>query len=281
MHGTPRSTSRGWRAPKTAGWRPGTSAANGYANQPIHAGTPSEGRAERANGTLQDRLVLHDAEELALILSRHHVRKLSKNLTFRFERREHQLTGEGKGHRLRGAAVTVCQGFDGSVAVLLKGRRLAFRVLAEGGPSVAVEDEKGCGTGWTRRRRRRRRGRTGSRRRTIRGAARSSPLPPSGQQRSGWADATGSIRRRVAVFPSPLSKLGGSRPWKTVDNALRNQRAVSVTPRGRYSLLPADPTTATVQRRASRVVALPLYRAEPLCFELIRNHNASKAALLK
>ena len=86
--------------------------------------------------------MLHDAEELALILSRHHVRKLSKNLTFRFERREHQLTGEGKGHRLRGAAVMVCQGFDGSVAVLRKGRRLAFRVLAEGGPSVAVEDEK-------------------------------------------------------------------------------------------------------------------------------------------
>ena len=155
--------------------------------EPIHAGTPqAKGRVERANRTLQDRLVkemrlrgiddmeaanaylpefvadynrrfgvapreaedahrpvLHDAEELALILSRHHVRKLSKNLTFRFERREHQLTGEGKGHRLRGAAVTVCQGFDGSVAVLRKGRRLAFRVLAEGGPSVAVEDEKG------------------------------------------------------------------------------------------------------------------------------------------
>ena len=109
--------------------------------EPIHASTPqAKGRVERANLTLQDRLVkelrlrgidgmeaanaylpefaadhnrrfavapreaedrhrpvLHDADELALILSEHHVRKL-KNLTFRFERREHQLTGEGKGH---------------------------------------------------------------------------------------------------------------------------------------------------------------------------------------
>ena len=42
-------------------------------------------------------------------------RKLSKNLTFKFERREHQLTGQGKGCRLRGASATVCKGFDGSV----------------------------------------------------------------------------------------------------------------------------------------------------------------------
>ena len=88
------------------------------------------------------RPVLHDADELALILSEHHVRKLSRNLTFRFERREHQLTGEGKGYRLRGAAVTVCKGFDGSVAVLLGGRRLSFRVLAEGEAAVPVADEK-------------------------------------------------------------------------------------------------------------------------------------------
>ena len=154
--------------------------------EPIHASTPqAKGRVERANRTLQDRLVkemrlkgidgmeaanaylpefmaahnrrfavapreaedahrpvLHDAGELALILCEHHVRKLSRNLTFKFERREHQLTGEGKGHRLRGAAVTVCKGFDGSVSVLLKGRELAFRVLSEGEAPVPVADEK-------------------------------------------------------------------------------------------------------------------------------------------
>ncbi len=154
--------------------------------EPIHAGTPqAKGRVERANLTLQDRLVkemrlrgiggmeaanaylpefmadhnrrfavapreaedahrpvLHDAEELDLILCEQATRKLSKNLTFKFERREYQLVGEGKGRRLRGAAVTVCKGFDGAASVLLKGRKLAFRVLAEGEAAVPVADEK-------------------------------------------------------------------------------------------------------------------------------------------
>ena len=88
------------------------------------------------------RPVLHDAGELGLILSEHHARKLSKNLTFKFERREHQLTGQGKGRRLRGASVTVRKGFDGSVAVLRDGRRLPFRVLAEGEAAVPVADGK-------------------------------------------------------------------------------------------------------------------------------------------
>ena len=89
------------------------------------------------------RPVPRDAEELDLILCEQATRKLSKNPTFQFERRECQLVGEGKGRRLRGAAVTVCKGFDGAVTVLLDGRRLAFRVLAEGEAAVAVEDEKG------------------------------------------------------------------------------------------------------------------------------------------
>ena len=154
--------------------------------EPIHAGTPqAKGRVERANLTLQDRLVkemrlrgidgmeaanaylpefmadhnrrfavapreaadahrpvLHDAEELDLILCEQATRKLSKNLTFKFERREYQLVGEGKGRRLRGAAVTVCKGFDGAASVLLKGRKLAHRVLAEGEAAVPVADEK-------------------------------------------------------------------------------------------------------------------------------------------
>ncbi len=154
--------------------------------EPIHASTPqAKGRVERANLTLQDRLVKemrllgidgteaansclpefmadfnrrfaaapcdaadahrpvpHGAEELDLILCEQATRKLSRNLTFKFERREFQLVGEGKGRRLRGAAVTVCKGFDGTASVLLKGRRLAFRVLAEGGAAVAVAGGK-------------------------------------------------------------------------------------------------------------------------------------------
>lgn len=154
--------------------------------EPIHANTPqAKGRVERANQTLQDRLVkelrlagidgmeagnaflpsfmadynrrfavapkskedahravLHDAAELDLILRLHAIRKLSKNLTFQYLNREYQITGQGKGYRLRGASVTVCDAFGGEVDVLCKGRPLAFRVLAEGEAPVALDDEK-------------------------------------------------------------------------------------------------------------------------------------------
>ena len=142
----------------------------------VHAHSPqAKGRVERANQTLQDRLVkemrlrgvdgmkagnaylpefmadfnrrfavtprnpedahravAHDAAELDLILCEHHARKLTKNLTIRFECREYQVTGRGRGYRLRGAAVTVCKAFDGSVRVLHDGRELAVRLLGEG-----------------------------------------------------------------------------------------------------------------------------------------------------
>ena len=154
--------------------------------EPIHANTPqAKGRVERANQTLQDRLVkelrlagidgmeagnafvaafmadynrrfavapkseedahravLHDAEELDLILRRHETRKLSKNLTFQYLNREYQITGRGKGYRLRGASVIVCDAFGAGVKVLHKGRPLTFRVLAEGEAPVALDDEK-------------------------------------------------------------------------------------------------------------------------------------------
>ena len=152
----------------------------------IHAHSPqAKGRVERANRTLQDRLVkemrlrgiddvasgnaylpefmvdfnrrfavvprnpedahrkvLHDAAELDLILCEHHVRKLTKNLTIRFECCEYQVKGRGKGYRLRGAAVTVCKAFNGSVTVLREGRELPVRLLNEGEEAVVVEDEK-------------------------------------------------------------------------------------------------------------------------------------------
>lgn len=154
--------------------------------EPIQANSPqAKGRVERANQTLQDRLVkelrlagidgmeqgnaflpafmadynrrfavaprsaedahravLHEAGELDLILRRHAQRKLSKNLTFQYHNREYQITGQGKGYRLRGASVTVCDAFGGEVSVLCKGRPLTFRVLAEGEAPVALDDEK-------------------------------------------------------------------------------------------------------------------------------------------
>ena len=37
--------------------------------------------------------------------------------------------------------MTVCKGYDGSVTVLLGGRRLAFRAMGEGEAAVPVADE--------------------------------------------------------------------------------------------------------------------------------------------
>lgn len=154
--------------------------------QAIHANTPqAKGRVERANQTLQDRLVkelrlrgisdsatanaflpefiadynarfatppqqpqdahrplLHSTEDLALILSVQHTRKLSKNLTFQFKNREYQLVGYGNGYRLRGALVTVCEASDGTVTLLHQGQPLAYRLLTEGEPLIPLEDEK-------------------------------------------------------------------------------------------------------------------------------------------
>lgn len=154
--------------------------------EPIHAHTPqAKGRVERANQTLQDRLVkelrlrhindmvqanaflpefietynrrfavppqnntdahrevLHSRAELDLILSLHHTRKLSKNLTFQFKNREYQLQGQGQGYRLRGASVTVCEAFNNTVTVLYQGRSLPYRILSEGELPVSLDDEK-------------------------------------------------------------------------------------------------------------------------------------------
>lgn len=154
--------------------------------EPIHAHTPqAKGRVERANGTLQDRLVkelrlrgiqditsanaflprfmddynrrfavaphspcdahrpvLHEPAELDLIHSLHSERKLSRNLTVRYNNREYQIQGQGRGYRLRGSTVTVCEDFDGGVSLLCQGKSLDYRVLAEGAAPIPTDDEK-------------------------------------------------------------------------------------------------------------------------------------------
>jgi hypothetical protein len=153
---------------------------------PIHANTPqAKGRVERANLTLQDRLVkemrlqgidniadanaflpafiedynqrfsvaphcddnahrplLHTSAEMAIIMTRHHSRKLSKNLTFQFSNTEYQLQGYGNGYRLRGASITVCETFAGDVTLLHEGKTLTYRQLQKGQRPIPIEDEK-------------------------------------------------------------------------------------------------------------------------------------------
>lgn len=154
--------------------------------EPIHANTPqAKGRVERANKTLQDRLVkemrlqgidsieeanhflpqfisdynkrfsvaprssenthrevLHNEQELRLILSLHHTRKLSKNLCLQFHNSQYQLQGYGNGYRLRGSMVTICEMFNGDVVILHQGQELAYKKLQQGEPAVTIADEK-------------------------------------------------------------------------------------------------------------------------------------------
>ena len=95
------------------------------------------------NASDAHRAVLHDDRELDLILCEQHARKLTKNLSISFEGRVHQVTGQGRGYRLRGAAVTVCKGFGGAVTMLRDGRELPISLFAEDGPPPPVEDGKG------------------------------------------------------------------------------------------------------------------------------------------
>ena len=71
-----------------------------------------------------------------------HERKLTRNLTFKFANREYGIQGEGKGYRLQGKEVTLCEGWDGELTVLPGERELQARVLGEGRKAVPLEDSK-------------------------------------------------------------------------------------------------------------------------------------------
>jgi len=152
----------------------------------IHANTPqAKGRVERANKTLQDRLVkelrllgisdietanqylpsfieqynqrfaidarspadahrklLHNATEVKQILSIHHQRKLTKNLSCQLNNVEYQIITKTKGYRLRQSHVTLCEDFNARITILQKGKVLAYRTLRKGEAPIPIVDEK-------------------------------------------------------------------------------------------------------------------------------------------
>ena len=50
--------------------------------------------------------------------------------------------GQGRGYRLRGATITLCEAFDGTVTLLHQGQVLPYQLLAEGAPPIPLDDEK-------------------------------------------------------------------------------------------------------------------------------------------
>lgn len=88
------------------------------------------------------RPVLHNDDELDLILCRHDQRTLSKSLTLQCRNRLYQIINQGQGYMLRHKKVTVCEGFDGTVTLLYKGRRLDYTCWARGEPPPCVDDKE-------------------------------------------------------------------------------------------------------------------------------------------
>jgi len=152
----------------------------------VQANSPqAKGRVERANQTLQDRLikemrlvgvgsmeegnaflqqymekhndkfaikpaseddahrtVVHNEQELDLIFSIHYKRKLSKDLSLQYNNTVYQLKIKGIGYAMRGAMMTVCESFDGTVTLLYKGKEQPYTTYKRGEKPQPVADDK-------------------------------------------------------------------------------------------------------------------------------------------
>ena len=151
---------------------------------PALAGGAREGRVERANQTLQDRLVkelrlrgIHNLEQanaylpdfladfnarfavsprssldahrplsshqdLDQILAWQEARTLSKNLTLQFKKVVYQIQTDRPAYALHKAPVTVCQDVHGKVAILYKGKLLAYTLFHKQEPQAEVVTPK-------------------------------------------------------------------------------------------------------------------------------------------
>ena len=97
---------------------------------------------EPGNSSDAHRQVLHTAEELNLTLCQQHTRILSKNLSLQFNNTEYQIQNYGKGYRLRGAAITVCEAVDGKISLLHQGKLLSYKTFKRGEKPTPIADEK-------------------------------------------------------------------------------------------------------------------------------------------
>ncbi len=88
------------------------------------------------------RPVLHDDNELGLIFSTHHKRKLSKNLALQYNNTIYQVNTKNIGYAMRGAAVTVCEDFSGKVTLLYQGKPLVYTTYKRGEKLPPSADEK-------------------------------------------------------------------------------------------------------------------------------------------
>lgn len=89
------------------------------------------------------RKVRHDETQIKQILALHSKRTLSKNLTCQYNNVQYQIQTKTTGYRLRHAAITVVESFDGSVTLLHKGKPLDYCTFDLDEKPAQITDEKG------------------------------------------------------------------------------------------------------------------------------------------
>ena len=88
------------------------------------------------------RSVTRSQRQLALILSKQHPRKLSKNLICQHHNIQYLIKTKKPGYAMRGASVTVCELLNGEIVILYKGRELAYDIYCEQPPLSQPYNEK-------------------------------------------------------------------------------------------------------------------------------------------
>ena len=95
------------------------------------------------------RPVERSRDELDLIFTRHHDRRLSGQAEFRFKNDHYQVIGGGKGCRLRNVPLQICEDFGGQIGVFAEGRELQIRRFASGPSAAPVMHGKTLSRRWT------------------------------------------------------------------------------------------------------------------------------------
>lgn len=83
-----------------------------------------------------------DSKQIDLILSEHHQRKISKNLTVQFENHIYRLITKGSAYSLRGSPVTVIKDATGQVTLLYQGKKMDYQTIHKSQIIQPVEDRK-------------------------------------------------------------------------------------------------------------------------------------------
>lgn len=97
---------------------------------------------EPKDATDMHRKLNKSAQELDIIFSEQHKRKLSKNLECSFKNKIYQVQISGYGYSLRNAAVTVCENMNGIVQLLCMGKERTYKCYEKSKRPPEIVDTK-------------------------------------------------------------------------------------------------------------------------------------------